>query len=249
MSNKFTDSYNKIFKDKNKIMVVFAHPDDLECMCGGLIARLIKDGKQVRSLKMTNGDKGSRENKISADELINARQKEDLSSMELLGVLQENSVYLGFEDGHIENSVETIEKLAYQIRKFKPDLIVTHNPEVVIVKHFSGDNWVNHRDHRNTAKSTVDAAYPYSRDLLFFPHHFEEDDVESHKALEFLFVDSYMHPQEVFIDTTEFKQTKIEALAKHSSQFDLESAKNLLNFMVYENEGKQYESFRHVVID
>ncbi|PJE66524.1 hypothetical protein COU93_03895, partial [Candidatus Shapirobacteria bacterium CG10_big_fil_rev_8_21_14_0_10_36_6] len=70
--NTITDSYQKIFANKKKIMVVTAHPDDLEIMCGGLVARLVADGKIVRSVKVTTGDMGSRGVKISQTDLRNA---------------------------------------------------------------------------------------------------------------------------------------------------------------------------------
>ena len=39
-------------------MVVAAHPDDNEIVCGGIVARLIDEGKRVRLVAMTNGGKG-----------------------------------------------------------------------------------------------------------------------------------------------------------------------------------------------
>ena len=59
--NTITDSYQKIFGDKKRIMAIFAHPDDFELYFGGTAARLIADGKTVCSVKMTSGDMGSRQ--------------------------------------------------------------------------------------------------------------------------------------------------------------------------------------------
>jgi len=52
------DSFNDIFGAKNRVMVVVAHPDDNEIICGGIVARLIAEGKQVRLVVMTTGGKG-----------------------------------------------------------------------------------------------------------------------------------------------------------------------------------------------
>lgn len=59
------DSYPEIFATKTKVMFVMAHPDDAEIYAGGTIARLVADGKTVRIVKMTSGNKGSRQEKTT----------------------------------------------------------------------------------------------------------------------------------------------------------------------------------------
>lgn len=41
-----------------RVLVIGAHPDDLELGCGGTIAKLADSGHEVRALVMTNGDRG-----------------------------------------------------------------------------------------------------------------------------------------------------------------------------------------------
>ncbi len=244
------DSYTEVFGNKNKIMVVMAHPDDAEVFAGGTIARLIKDKKQVCVVKVTNGSKGSRDNNISASELVEIRKREDNESMKVLGVDLSNSIHLGFEDGYVEDSIETIGAISKIIRKFKPDIIITHNPQDMIINHSGGDHWVNHRDHRNTGKSATDAAYPYSRDLLFFPEQFSEEGIGYHKVCEFLFADYYLGEDIVEIDITEFKELKETALTQHKSQFSEEKAKNMVEFMTTrDNTDRKFECFKYVVAD
>jgi len=166
------DSYNRIFETKSRILVIMPHPDDTELYCGATVARLIKSGKRVRVVKMTYGDKGSRQEKITQRELRSLIEKEDREAMKVLGVKDEDNIYLGLADGEIEHNLETIGKVAYQIRLFKPELIITTNPEDYIIRFDKDVNWVNHRDHRHTGRIALDAAYPYARDLLFFPEHF-----------------------------------------------------------------------------
>lgn len=247
---KLTDVYSKIFADKNKILAIFSHPDDLELYCAGTIAKLIKDGKEVRSVKMTFGNKGSRQEKVSEEELRKLREDEDKAAMKVLGIKEENNVYLNFNDGEIENNLQTIEALAKQIREFKPDLIITHNPENIIIRFDKDVNWVNHRDHRNTGKSVIDAAYPYSRDLLFFPEQLKDGKLSSHIVTEFLLVDYYDHEDTIAIDITEYVNEKNESLSKHSSQYSLEKAKETTDFFTKLDEsGRRYERFRYVVTD
>src|SRR5674476_115869 len=137
------DSYSQIFSGKATVMVIMAHPDDLEVFCGGTVARLIADGKKVVSIKLTAGNRGSKDNSISIGDLAKQRLKEDATAMAVFGIAPEDSVNLMINDGEVENSLDIIGKVAYQIRKFQPDLIITTNPENVIIRHSPGTNWVN----------------------------------------------------------------------------------------------------------
>ena len=244
-----TDNFEKIFKGKQKILAIFAHPDDAELYAGGTLARLIEAGKDVRIVKVTSGDKRSRQEKISSQELKTIRLEEDRQSMNKLGISDENNIYLNIEDGSVENSPQVISGVARQIRIFHPDIIITHNPEDIIIRFDQGINWVNHRDHRNTGLSAIDAAYPYSRDTLFFPEQLK-DGGSSHICTEFLLVDYYNHPDLVYIDVTEFIDKRIEAHSKHASQYSKQAAKDSADFFTtFKTTNKRYERFRHVVAD
>lgn len=247
-----TDSYQQIFANKKRILAVFAHPDDLEIMCGGLIARLIADGKEVCSVKVTSGDMGSRQEKISSTDLGQSREKEDTEAMTILGIKPENNIYLHLVDGHVENTIENIGKIAEQIRTFQPDLIITHNPEVSVVRFDKDNSWFNHRDHRTTGQLTFDAAYPYSRDILFFPEHFQNPRAKSWSCDEFLVVDSYGHPDSVFLDVTDFIDKRIAAHACHETQLSLEHAQESADFFTKNwdpSREKRFETFRYVKAD
>lgn len=243
------DSFETIFKEKNKILVVMAHPDDTELYAGGTVARLIRSGKEVRVIKMTLGNKGSRQQKISEKELGEIRLKEDRAAMETFGIKSENNIYLNFPDGGVEHDLESVGRVAYQIRLFKPELIITHNPEHKIIRFAKDVNWVNHRDHINTGNIAIDGAYPYSRDLLFFPEHFKDKNAASHTCSEFLLVDYYEHPDLVQIDVTDYLDIRIKAHASHSSQYSLQEAKDSADFFTKKTTPRRYECFRYVIAD
>lgn len=242
------DSFDKIFADKSRIMFVFAHPDDAEIYCGGLITRLVENGKSVRLIKMTKGNKGSRQEDISERELSDERVAEDSAALKVLGVSESDNINLDLGDGQVENSIKTIGLLVEQIREYKPELIVTHNPEQILIRDLAGDGYVNHRDHRNTGSIVVDAAYPYSRDILFFPEQIQKG-LESHTVTEFLFVDSWGHPDTVKIDITNQTENRIKAIASHKSQYSMKKAQDSTDFFAKEEEGKRFEQFRYVQID
>jgi LmbE family N-acetylglucosaminyl deacetylase len=227
-----------------------AHPDDAEIYAGGTIARLVKEGKTVRVVKMTLGNRGCGQQKISERELAKIRMAEDQKAMAILGIKPEDNIYLGINDGEVENSLETIGKLARQIRLFKPDIILTQNPEEMIIRFDDDDHWVNHRDHLNTAKAAINAAYPYSRDLLFFSKQFKEKGVTSHTVIEFLLGDYYNHPETIYIQVSEEQaEIRSRAQAAHKSQYTLEQAKSSTDFFTKHPSGKRFERFRYVKAD
>lgn len=243
------DSYSKIFSDKQTIMCVFAHPDDTEIFAGGTIARLRADGKRVVSIKVTNGNKGSRQEEISATTLTNVRDQEDAVAMTALNIPVEYSINLGIDDGAIEDSIEHIGQVVRMIRKYKPDILITHNPENVLIRFDAENSWVNHRDHQNCGKIVTYAAYPYSRDLLFFPEHFQEG-LESHIVSKFLYVDYYGHPDEVAVDITDTFDTKVAAISAHESQFSADGARELAEFVgTVEGSERKFERFWYVAAD
>jgi len=244
------DSYDKVFGNKQRIMVVMAHPDDLEIFCGGTVARLIADGKSVRSVKLTLGDRGSRDRNISRKELSTIRHKEDEQAMETIGISRKDSVYLGLEDGAVDNSLDVIGKISLQIRLFKPQIVITTNPEDIIVSHHSGDNWVNHRDHRNAALSAIDAVYPFSRDRLYFPEHFKKKGVGYHECNELLLADYYSHKQTIAIKVDDYINTRIKAMSCHKSQITPKHAQESTDYFTKHPGSKgRLELFRYVIAD
>lgn len=252
MTKTIVDSYTKIFGDKKRIMVITAHPDDLELYCGGTVARLIADGKEVVSVKMTSGEMGCRQEKISKEELQAIREREDSASMTELGIKPENNVYLRLGDGKVENNLQTIGEVARQIRLFQPEIIITHNPQDLIIRFAKDVNWINHRDHRNTGTIAIDASYPYARDILFYPEHFKDPKVKSWICTQFLLVDSYRHEDSVFVEVTDQIFKRVEAHAKHKSQYTKEDAQDSADFFTkdWDPEGKKrFETFREVIVD
>jgi len=84
------------FPDVKRALVVFAHPDDAETICGGLVATLIAQGTEVTYVVATNGDKGwSKNYNMTSAELAVIRQQEQLNAAAVMGV--SNVTFLGNE--------------------------------------------------------------------------------------------------------------------------------------------------------
>lgn len=213
------DSFDKIFGDKNKVLVVFAHPDDNEIICGGTVARLIDEGKKVRVVIMTNGGKGMRDRTdVDESQFAKIRLEESMKAGLELGLSKEEMFNLNIPDGELEKSIENIEKIVYHIRQFKPNIIITHNPEEHINTFSKNVHWVNHRDHRHTASMVLDAAYPYSRDTAFFPHQLKAG-LAPHSVGQFLLSDSYTHPEAVGFEVSKYLGKRKKALEQHVNGF------------------------------
>ncbi len=208
------DSYNTVFGQKNKILIVTAHPDDNEVICGGLVARLIADNKEVRLVVATNGEKGNGDMDVSTEEFAKVRTVEQVTAAQILGIPTQECINLGVADGELEANIENIKKIVFHIREFKPDIVITHCPDEVINTFSSKDNvrWVNHRDHRHTAIITVDAVYPYSRDKNFFADQLQNG-LTPHTVTDMCFSDSYEHALNHYFDVTDYIEQKRQALS------------------------------------
>lgn len=208
------DSYDLVFGNKQRVLVIFAHPDDLEIFCGGTVARLVADGKMVRTIALTNGDKGTRHQEFDSKTFAEIRLRSQICGELALGVQRDQIFNLEIGDGNVEDTVENIEKVVRHIREFRPDIIITHEPTQFVHGFDDEIIWINHRDHRKTAGLVFDAVYPYSRDRAFFPQHAEEG-LTGHEVHEILFSDAYKHKTAIGINVKDYLDKKRKALECH----------------------------------
>ncbi|MGH7310943.1 MAG: PIG-L deacetylase family protein [Candidatus Rokuibacteriota bacterium] len=120
-----------------------AHPDDPEFLAGGTVARLVQEGRAVAYVIVTDGNKGSGDRAITPERLAAIRQEEQRRAARVLGV--ENMEFLGYEDGEVEDTRQLRRDVTREIRRWRPDLLITQNPNRTYTN-FPG--W--HRDHRVT---------------------------------------------------------------------------------------------------
>lgn len=185
-------------------MWVVAHPDDAEFSSAGTIARLASMGKRVVIVQVTSGDKGSPDKTVSGRELASGREIEEKNAAEVLGV---NEVaFLRCTDGELVPDLALREKVVRQIRTFKPDVIVSHDPY---------RPYALHPDHRACGFAAIDAVYPTARDPLYFPEQITEG-LEPHKTAEIWFFNA--EQPDLVVDISETFDTKIASLKQHASQ-------------------------------
>lgn len=242
------DSFQDIFKDKSKVMVVMAHPDDAEIYAGGLIARLIDQQIEVKVITVSNGGRGSRQESYTKSELITIRQSENQTALASLGIKDNNHIILGLEDGYVENNHSFIKQIVWHIRQFKPNLIITHHPTTAFIDLPDGQIMVNHHDHRHTAQAVIDASYPFSRDRLFFPEMLTEPGIATHQVNEFLLTDHFSDPAALLFDISDFYPQKQAAILAHQSQVSTAKTAEYLQIFGRQIEDKHYEVFKHLIV-
>lgn len=218
-------SYTDIFSNKKTILFVSAHPDDVDVFWSGTIAKLTSEKKKVFVVIVTNGARGSRENKISETKLAKIRFEEQINALKQIGVPPENCITLNYKDGEAENNLKLIGEISFYIRKIKPDLVATHNPKNYYDTFGKNFAYINHKDHRVTGIATLDAIYPFSRDLSFFPEHAKKG-VSPHTVMEVLLTSD--NPNALF-DITNTIDKKRNAISAHKSQFDPEIVEELIS--------------------
>lgn len=193
-----------------RVLVVAAHPDDIEFGAAGTVARWVHEGTSVRYLLVTRGDKGSDDPGADSRELAVVREREQRDAAAVIGV--QGVEFLDEPDGQVEPGLVMRERITRVIRAFRPEIVMTHDPTVLFVN----NEWVNHPDHRAVGLVTVDAVFPTARDPLNFPDHLR-DGMGAWKVAE-LFLWSTNEANQL-VDIGDCIDAKIAALSRHASQF------------------------------
>src|SRR5579884_3639051 len=105
-------------QELQRVMIVVAHPDDMEFSSAETLAKMVKEGKTVRLVQCTSGDKGTARRDISSQELAELREGEEREACRRLGVQEVE--FLRMKDGELMPDLNFREKIVQQIRDFKP---------------------------------------------------------------------------------------------------------------------------------
>lgn len=181
-----------------RILALVAHPDDADIFCGGTLAKHADRGDDVTIAHLTAGEYGGFE--TTEAKIAERRRAEATRSAATLGCA---CTFLEFEDGRIENTVENRLEIVETIRRYEPDLVVTHHDDDM------------HPDHRATSTLVTDAYYMASLPLVETEH-------PPHDPANVYFFGkptSSFEPQ-VFVDITDYQRVKEDAIAHHESQVE-----------------------------
>lgn len=197
------------WKDVQRALVIMAHPDDPDFICGGTVARMASQGIEVTYMILTNGDKGNHNPEITRNQLIAFRKIEQRAAAAVCGVQQ--VLFMGEEDGFLRPTREIRERVTREIRRIKPQLIICQDPDRYLV----GEGYINHPDHRNAGLIALEAIFPAADNPMFYPEMADEG-YTPHKVSQL-----YVHgpaDSNVRVEITEVIDQKIEAILCHKTQ-------------------------------
>lgn len=192
-----------------RAMVVMAHPDDAEFVCGGTIAKWCAEGWEVVYVVVTGGDKGTHDPAMHPEKLAAIREEEQRAACRVLGIA--DVVFLGYTDGVLEPTLALRRDLTRVVRRFRPDAVVCGDPTV----RFYGTRYMNHPDHRVASDVTLDAVFPSAETRFIFPELLAEG-LEPHHVREVWLFGS--EQTDTFVDIASTLPVKIRALREHRSQ-------------------------------
>jgi LmbE family N-acetylglucosaminyl deacetylase len=200
------------FYTPQRAMVVMAHPDDIEFSCAGTVARWTRAGAEVCYVLVTSGDVGIAQPGMTRAKAAEIREAEQLAAARVVGVKQ--VIFLREPDGMVENTIALSKKLVREIRRFKPEVVITTDPTTL----WAGENYINHPDHRAVATATIDAVFPAAGQ----PNLFEElaaEGLAAHKVRKVYVLNwGEGSPGAYYVNISSFMDLKIEALKQHASQ-------------------------------
>jgi LmbE family N-acetylglucosaminyl deacetylase len=187
------------------VLVIVAHPDDIESWCAGTVCRFTDTGKRVSYVLCSSGDKGTSDPTLTSQQVAAMREAEQQDAAHVLGV--ESVTFLRWPDSEVEPTLALRSELVRQIRRHRPDLVITHDPV---------PPYRLHPDHRAVGRATLDALFPCARDPLTFAEQITEEGLSAHVVPEaWLFA---TEAPDIWVDIATTLVRKITARLAHKSQ-------------------------------
>ena len=193
-------------------LVLYAHPDDAEFMCGGTVALWAREGCVVHYVCITDGSAGSNEPGATREELRPVREREQRAAAEVLGVA--SVTFLGELDGMLEVNLEARRKVCREVRRLRPEVIVAPDPS----RMWFGSGYINHVDHKRAGELAMSAIMPDAPTRLMFPELLDE----GLEPFEVPNLHLAANEPDTYVDITDTMDLKLKALAQHVSQLKVE---------------------------
>ena len=189
-----------------RVLVVTAHPDDVDFGAAGTVALWADAGVSVTYCVITDGDAGGFDPAVPRDQIAGIRQAEQRAAAKAVGAA--DVVFLGYPDGQLVVSLELRRDIARVIREVQPQRVICQSPQRNMVRIYA-----SHPDHLAAGEAALCAVYPDARNPFTFP---EISDLEAWSVTEtwVMGMDRANH----YVDITQTFERKMAALHAHVSQ-------------------------------
>ncbi len=179
------------------VLVIGAHPDDIELSCAGTVAKLVRQGRSVAMAELTEGELGTRGNRI-------IRRREAAAAARILGVTIRRN--LRIPDGRVELNRKNLLKVITLIRELRPSLlIIPHSRE-------------RHPDHEHTHFLCKEAwFYAGLRKLETRIHGVPQKPFRPDNYITFM--QKFEFQPSFIVDVTDEFDVRMAAIRAHASQF------------------------------
>ena len=191
--------------DRRIAIAVAAHPDDIEFVMAGTLARLKEAGWEIHYLNISSGNCGSQS--MEPAEIERVRGGEAREAAQILGATFHEPFSRDLE---ILYDLRHLRRLAAILHEVAPDIVLTHSPEDYM------------EDHMITSRLAVTAAFTHS-----MPN-FETDppvpppnkEVTVYHAMPHGLKDGLRREivPDSFVDVSDLRDLKLKALSAHRSQ-------------------------------
>jgi LmbE family N-acetylglucosaminyl deacetylase len=197
------------FTDVERVLVITAHPDDVDFGWAGSVAVMTDAGIEVVYCIVTDGDAGGAELGIPRGDMAGIRRDEQRAAAKVVGV--EEVHFLGYPDGRLEATIELRKDLSRVIRNVRPQRVMCQSPVRNLDRIYA-----SHPDHLAAAEGAICAVYPDARNRWAHPE-LADEGLEPWTVDEMWLgagVDAPTH----YVDITATLDRKVEALLSHKSQ-------------------------------
>jgi LmbE family N-acetylglucosaminyl deacetylase len=192
-----------------RVLVITAHPDDVDFGAAGTVASWTATGAEVTYCVCTDGDAGGFDPAVDRAEIPGIRRAEQIEAAKQVGVRDVR--FLGYRDGSLLPSLELRRDISRVIRQVRPQRALIQSPD---------RNWnrigASHPDHLASGAAAIAAVYPDARNPFAHPELLRDEGLEEWTVLETWVM---AHPQNNhWVDITDRFEVKLAALRAHESQ-------------------------------
>src|SRR5665213_568262 len=194
-----------------RILVITAHPDDVDFGSAGTIATFTDAGIEVVYCICTDGDAGGYDLEFPRDQIAAIRRAEQIEAAKRVGV--HDVRFLGYPDGALVASFDLRRDISRVIRQVQPQRALIPSPERDYTRVGR-----SHPDHRAAGDAALDAIYPDARNPFAYPELRLAEGLPAWAVKEVWVMRGVDGHDLHYVDVTDTFDRKIAALTAHESQ-------------------------------